>query len=248
MKDTFFFIADQKFNITVSNLMKNSPELFIRSKRSYYIERFISKYGSNNKRKINYEKDYLAFNETFFLKNLYKCFIAIAFLKKSINFKTTQFLDIGSGAGVFSLALFESFEKDVLNINMIDNCQQQIKLLRGILKFYKFKARTGFFPDEFGAIEGVRLGSYWLCEQTASTLYDSLGTVRKEILGAGAIFIDYPENINHFLTKVGVEFETIKWSFKFRIPENTKKIINESDIKVHGVAIFKKQENNKQVF
>jgi hypothetical protein len=240
MIDKFFISADNEYNKAVQLLRKTIPELFIRSERSYYIEGFIGKYGENNEQRIDYDEDYLAFNQAFFLKNLYKCFIALSFVKCNITIDNYEFVDIGSGAGAFSLAAKSLFRQPNLSLKMIDNCNKQLDLLKRVIGSVKAELIKGFFPVDFERVEGIRLASYWLCEQDDSCTLDETGRIKKNILGEAAIFIDYPNIIGKLIQKLDPTFEFIKWSLNFKIPVHTKTILDEPRIRIHGAAVFKK--------
>ena len=227
------------FNSTIHEIRCAWPKIFMEDKTSLDIKKdiknFIGNYGRQTVN-LKYEKYALAFNQAFFFKNFYKSLVALSHLKKE-GFETDlPVIDVGCGAGVFSIAWNIVFGINKNHIALIDKSKAQLtfaKKIAQILNFNKVEFCHGSFLEDFSTMNGLRLFSYWFCEQDISRLNDP--KTLENIVGDGAIFIDYRMVINSLQSIfANEEYSLYRFDLGVRPRPHTCSLLKEENINVHG--------------
>ncbi|MCD4779053.1 MAG: class I SAM-dependent methyltransferase [Candidatus Omnitrophica bacterium] len=203
----------QNFNISISN------------EDSLQIRKLVDNYKKMNPQPINYDKYWLDFYKQFFLKNLYKALVTIEYLKKyKIITSNTDLpiIDVGCGAGVCTIAWMSLFDKMNNKAILIDQNKFQLELAQHITKILKLNSLEFYnktFPEEFNKLDGIRLYSYWFCEQKNFSIFLNADNISK-IIGEGALIIDYQYIINRLQNVMNSNFSFTRWILKIdKIPE-----------------------------
>jgi hypothetical protein len=156
---------------------------------SYRLQRQFEKKGVAAK--IDYEKYFSEFNRAFFVRNYLKCCSYLRFLPAQLPKR--RVLDIGGGAGPFSLAAVH--HDALIESTILDKSQAQIGValalsrLIGLNHIFAHR-RLDIFNTEINP-QLTRLFSYWTCENTQEL--DARPNSRQTIFGHLSIVIDYPD-------------------------------------------------------
>ena len=200
---------------------------------SLRIKQMVEEFSKGNPQPINYDKYWRAFNKNFFLKNLYKAFITIAYLQ-SHGFIAPNtdlpIIDVGCGAGVFAIAWMKLFSECISTSIFIDRNRFQLELARQIAIIFKarqFEFYNASFPDEFDQLHGIRLFSYWFCEQEdIGALFED--TNSSKVVGEGALVIDYRYIIDRLQNVITPKYIFTRWAIRV---EDSPKILFENNQK-----------------
>jgi len=222
------------------------PELLGTTRDSRRIKLKLELLGSKGGRFVDYDQDYLAFNQAFFFKNLYKCLLALENTRKCSLLKACPaglpVLDIGSGAGTFSIAWSAIMRSYTPTIELFDNCFSQLTLaarIFSVLDAKKIYYRCEAVSPRQDYSRGLRLISYWFCEQDDHALWSHIAT-KNGFLGDCAIVIDYPNVIERIISSLCRCFHTASFSFEAELVRRHRLIINEDIIRVHVVLLKRK--------
>lgn len=163
---------------------------------------------------IDYDRYWIAFNELYFLKNLYKSLVAVDFSKQKFSLNKQEYklvVDVGSGSGVFTIAWRSLLDGRDCQYLLVDKNLNQLSLAK--LQFFKLAYNnTSFshsiFPSANIPSKCFRLFSYWFCEQhLLPELFEHYSDI--DIFGEGALIVDY----KHTIQKV-CKFTTTKYSYE----------------------------------
>lgn len=149
------------------------------------------------RQRLSYDTLALGFNQAYFFKNLLKCCYCLLWLRNRGYRFEGPIIDVGCGAGVFSVAWSLVMAEGSNSIHLIDQSQDQIdfaKRICSLLRLRNVLYQVGTFPDDANGLDGVRVMSYWLCEQVNEWPLASQGDIER-ILGKRAIIVDYEDNI-----------------------------------------------------
>ncbi len=234
--------ADWHFLQVIKTSRTYVPEFYQFDKKAKTFKDFIAKHRTQRFKAINYDKDSLVFNRTYFMKNLYKAIISLVYIRNKLGFSSNCVLyDIGAGAGVFTLALKSVIKKDFKEIRLIERNARQMSYARKIVKAKEAKFIQESFPTDYYFLDaGICLYSYWACEQDYKALSNPISkeNLADYLLKHDSIFIDYPENIDFIYKRIPDSYDTVKWNFRFPVSEEIKNLLKESQIKVNGIAYF----------
>lgn len=197
---------------------------FIQSDDFLQIKKLVEEFKKENPQPIDYDRYWFAFNQIYFFKNLYKAFVTIDYLySRGLIVSKTDLpvIDVGCGAGVCTIAWRILFG-ECTEIILIDRNKFQLESARRITKIFKgnkFEFYNASFPDEFDQLHGIRLFSYYFCEQEDhSALFDASNL--SKIVGEGALIIDYKYIIDRLQNITNSKFKFIRWTIKVeKIPQ-----------------------------
>lgn len=184
---------------------------------SLQIKRTIGEFKKKNPQPIDYDKHWLAFNQNYFLKNLYKAFVTVKYIQSNnlIQLKTDPIIiDVGCGAGVCTIAWSRLFGKCTSKIILIDQNKFQLKLSQQITRTFKgnkFEYRNESFPGYFDQLRGIRLFSYFFCEQKDYNMLFNASNISK-LIGEGALIVDYEYIIDKIIHWLNPMFKCTRWT------------------------------------
>lgn len=198
---------------------------FIQSDDFLQIKKLVEEFKKENPQPIDYDRYWFAFNQIYFFKNLYKAFVTIDYLySRGLIVSKTDLpvIDVGCGAGVCTIAWRILFGECTCEIILIDRNKFQLESARQITKIFrgnKFEFYNASFPDEFDQLHGIRLFSYYFCEQEDyGALFDASNL--SKIVGEGALIIDYKYIIDRLQNITNSKFKFIRWTIKVeKIPQ-----------------------------
>lgn len=232
--------VDKVFSFVVNRLCSYSPELLRRDNESFFVEQRIQAFCKRKRTRIDYERHNLAFNRAFFFKNLYKNLIALSYLRSQglITNGRAQVIDVGSGAGPFSIAWSLLIAAHDDYIKLIDTSKGQLSLAKRVAEILNLKQRSffqTFFPHNFGQLCGLRLMSYWFCEKDNLAFVKDNKTCQK-VIGEGAIVTDYSYIINELELDLSNKYVFDRWCLKVELNHNNhfSHVLREKNIEVCG--------------
>ncbi len=185
----------------------------------------------------------LAFNQAFLWKNLLKCMIALSISVLPSLKRPLRLLDVGSGAGVFSIAWAQTNRPFHDTIQLIDRDSAQLAIARTLanaIHDQHWAFRETEFPGSIQEPESYRLASYWLCEQN---LEQVCGDAQRfaHCFGPGAIVVDYPdiiESLATFSRTAGYE-EIANYSFSVDLPPLAEGLIRDPKLSLNCIEIMR---------
>lgn len=155
---------------------------------------------------IDYDRDALEFNRTFFLRNAIKCVTASRmFLDGSNRFREGAVLDVGGGVGTFALAASE--RRSFSDRLVVDRSCAQVSLGRRLLNAagedYDMRWTVSDELPRSWSRDSLALFSFSLCE--------SPQLLSSALLRGwhGALVVDFPEVIDRcaiFASQIGARF------------------------------------------
>lgn len=214
------------FTNVVNEIVKlKSFNFFIPSDDFLLITKLIEEFKKENPQPIDYDKYWFAFNQKYFFKNLYKAFVTIKYMQSRDLIAPKNdltLIDVGCGAGVFTIAWKILFGRCKYETILIDRNKFQLESARRLTKIFKdnkFEFYNASFPDEFDQLHGIRLFSYYFCEQEDhGALFDTNNL--SKIVGEGALIIDYRYIIDRLQNITNSKFKFIRWTIKVeKIPQ-----------------------------
>src|ERR1700679_1160836 len=110
--------------------------------------------------KFNYDIDANSFNRAFFLKNLYKCLVALTTFQAAGYLHDTEVVDVGRGAGAFTGAWNTIFWARRHYVTLNDTSQLQLESARQVitaLDIHKCCFSNCDFLAEANDLRGLRL-------------------------------------------------------------------------------------------
>lgn len=236
-----------EMNETFTNVVNEIIKLpgfnfYISSDDSFRIKKLIEEFKKEKPPLIDYDEYWSAFNQSYFFKNLYKAFATIKYLQVCdlIELKPdSTVIDVGCGAGVYTIAWNILFDKHKSKHILIDRNKFQLGLARRITKIFNdniFEFHNASFPDDFDQLHGIRLFSYYFCEQEDYSRFLDANNLSK-MIGEGALIIDYRYIIDRLENITNSKFKFTRWTIKV---EKLPQILVEKDKKgqyIYGAYI-----------
>lgn len=185
---------DTSFAQAVEILRRRMPELFVPDADVDHVRTTFRKHGRSASRFIDYDRYALGFNRAYFFKNLYKCLTVLSHTQLDLP-QVASILDIGAGGGVFSTAWRLLFPSSPVRTLLIDKSPQQLRIAKHVtaaLQLPSVTCRVGVYPEDFECFEGLRLFSYWFCEQIPGS-GDAILPQSEAWLGEQNLIIDYED-------------------------------------------------------
>jgi len=219
----FPYGVNNKLYISTVNEISYMSHLsfFVSENEIIHFKELMAEFGKGIRKEIDYDKFWLVFNKMYFYKNLYKVFVSLDYLKRREFIVPTSYpsvIDIGCGAGVSTIAWIKLFGEGNTKHILIDKNKHQLDLAKNIVKIFennRFEFHNSFYPNDFGKLNGIKLFSYWFCEQKC--LETALGEQDlNEFVGDGVIIVDYKHNIDLVQKFIGSEYLFNKWTLKIR--------------------------------
>src|SRR5262249_31920163 len=115
--------------------------------------------------RLDYDRYFIEFNRAFFIRNYLKCISYLRALPERLDLKDQFVLDIGGGAGPFSLAALH-YEPST-KAKVLDKSQAQVSLGRKLSSIGLGHIFSYEIVDVFNtniALDSPRLLCYWTCE------------------------------------------------------------------------------------
>lgn len=220
------------------------PEFLVQDDEANYVRNFVRDFGRDPNILLDYERYGLGFNKAFFFKNLYKALVVLWERRLDLApFSDSQIIDVGCGAGVFSIAwtlIFGSPPRG--GLVLIDSSEMQLSIaarILAILGIADYDLRRGTYPGEFADLRGFRLYSYFYCKQKLEpTLLN-----RNEVagwLGVDALVIDYSHVLESLVELVGHRYQ-IQYACEALVPPSTySRLFNDTSFKACGLICHQK--------
>ncbi len=171
----------------------------------------------------NYNTFALTFNRAFLFKNLLKTSYALIVLRNKGFAFDGNVIDVGCGAGVFSIAWHFVFPRYSGQLILIDQSEAQLDIAARTNKLLGIKRRRqclGKFEDRLPDLPGLRLMSYWLCEQQLPRI--AVGRSQQRIfdrlIDCGIIAVDYPQILCSFDDLISTRAVSTMWSNELVLP------------------------------
>jgi len=209
-------------------IKNNFPELLLKTDQSSFVKNQIDQKAYDYK--VNYSKESLAFNQAYFLKNLYKCLIALTYLDQYNLLQKQPICDIGCGGGCFTLAYQLVFGR--VDANLIDKSSSQLAIAKQICTDFNVSFCNCDLSSDILNNQNLNLYSYSLGEQS---------DIKNTNLGDNLLLIDYPEVIESFVqcNKDNYMFFCCKCSTI--LDESSSGLIHENNLEVNFcLAVSKK--------
>lgn len=226
--------VDTLFLKSVDQLKIAHPFLLESGIGASIIQKWIQYFGKRKCANIDYDLYGRLFNQAFFLKNLYKNVFNIHIASRHEAFtEVNKVVDIGSGAGVASLAWYLVFESLHLKAILIDRSETQLQLARAILRSFgieNLEFHHKILPSK-RLSGGFRLISYWLCEQDLDRFDDHQ---LFNLLGENALVTDYSHVISAFQERIPATVSTRRWSFSVQISPKVEPYLQEKEVDING--------------
>lgn len=188
--------------------------------------------------RINYNYEANEFNQAFFLKNFYKCLLVSMYTGAAACHRPVKVVDIGAGAGTFSIAWQLLRGQD--NILLVDTSEHQLCLATRFAEALGLPDRRSLcseFPAGTAAAQRLRLASYWFCEQNL----DAITTDREAfeaIIGPGTIVVDYSEVIDRIFAAFPAHYDVVgRWRVTAPLTGEMARLIGESSIRVYATYV-----------
>lgn len=200
---------------------KSHLSFFVSEDEIICFKKLMEEFGKGTRKEIDYDRFFLVFNKMYFFKNLYKVFVSLDFLKSHKFIVSTTYssvIDIGCGAGVGTIAWIKLFGKGNTKHILIDKNKCQLDLAKNIVQIFEnniFEFYNSSYPKDFDKLSGIKLFSYWFCEQKCleNTLHEQ---DLNEFVGDGVLIIDYKHNIDLIQKLISSEYLFKKWTLKIR--------------------------------
>jgi 16S rRNA G527 N7-methylase RsmG len=193
--------ANKVFLRTIDALYARFPVLFATSQLTNEMRALVKHQGKSNPEAINYTDQALSFNQAFFRKNLYKNIYFLNWLRQQQHLtNTSHVIDIGSGAGVATIAWAMAIGAAHTHFLLMDRSLEQLHLAQqtlAALNIQRVSLQQSHIAEFPATAQGVHLISYWVCEQPQLPSIRSVADFRSAMQG-GIVVIDYPEHIDRF--------------------------------------------------
>jgi hypothetical protein len=216
------------------------PEFFLVTDHTNSIKDVIEQTNDSPQRAINRRKDALEFNRAFFFRNLYKNLFNISQVisRSMVHRIPSNILDLGSGAGVATIAWYAVVRPQNSRVVLFDENADQLILARralGVAGISPFMTLQSSYPNRNETLpNGLRLISYWLCEQDRSKL-DPEDLV--QILHGGAIITDYRQVIEDVLDRLPAKADAISWSVRLHPADCVCTVLKQKQVEANGAYI-----------
>jgi hypothetical protein len=233
--------------VKVDPLFLRTAELMTRRKsgildltpRAREIQDWVERRPSNRSAPVVYEKEADDFNRAFFLRNIYKNLFNIAYALEAGLLPSVQrdIVDLGSGAGVSAIAWSLLTAGSAHRVTLVDRSKRQLTLAAGafaVIGLPHAEALNGFFPCELRKLpDGIRLLSYWLCEQDIRAMHSE---IIYHLFAERAIVTDYSE-VTRNLIRMYPRLRAVQWSFEVKLKPEVGAYIRQDRLRINGSVI-----------
>ncbi len=155
--------------------------------------------------RIDYDKYAMEFNNAYFVRNYVKCFLYLGSLPSTFLLDTNSVVDLGGGAGPFSLAA--KYFNPQLNTLVVDRSGAQIAYARMLSAVWGLKHVSNTEIADALSLNldpaTMRILSYWVCENNIELTCNA--GLRSKIFGNRCIIVDYPHIVRQ-TTKLASSF------------------------------------------
>lgn len=225
---------DEIFLSTAANLSKFLPEVVEINDRVRGLKRLV-KHQENVR--FDYNRDAMVFNQAYFLRNFYKCLCLLS--SPDVLIPGDNIVDIGSGAGPFSLAAHLTYYHNCFKqVILIDSSTTQLLIAHQIFEVMKVPLtdlRANRLPQCLLPSDFYRLASYWLCEQDYTHFKNE---DRRILFGQGILFIDYPNVLEEFIATLDLNIHSCRLLFNsVQLAPDVARVLEKENVTVHGLAI-----------
>jgi precorrin-6B methylase 2 len=233
-------VANEAFLGLTSKLRSAWPDLFVEDDEARRLRNLVKNYGNYAPDLIDYNAQAIAFNRAYLLKNLYKSLVSLSYLS-NYRLNTIQSVyDIGSGAGVFSMA-WASIVNNRARFFLIDRSHSQLELAQRIANEAGLNIAT--FVERDVSLTDIPAGnatimSYWICEQNDDKVLEVVNYTLES--HSHVLIIDYPDIIANFKEQLRCSSTLSRsrlhhWSLEIHPPASITNLLRETIIHVNGL-------------
>lgn len=221
------------FADTIRIFRERLPEFFEADAETEHVKHTIQTHGRSASRYIDYDRFAPAFNRAFFFKNYFKALTALWNARHLLPYNV-PIIDVGAGAGVFSLAWHTLFSHSSNGFLLIDRSSKQLQWASRVAHAFDMPnptLRVGVYPEEFSDLAGLRLFSYWFCEQIP-VAGGSVPERSRNWMGEQNLIIDYGDVLRDVERQLPSNLVSESNSIKTVPPEGYADLFNDTSFKV----------------